>query len=325
MDSTQAEENLRPLLKEVSRSFYLSMVFLPPAMRCSISLAYLLARATDSVADSSQAPSAQRLNCLRLMGKVIAGAAHPNEKSELLHELSTRLAEQQEKDSEAKLLRRFDECLQSLHHTPAAEQKLIRKVLATIIAGQCWDMEYFEKQTQVQNDKQTEEYTYMVAGCVGEFWTRLGLECSKRLAYPYCNVLQSELMIEAATRYGKGLQIVNILRDLEEDKQRGRSYLCSPRKKWHKCARKYLFDGIDYSQRLGSLRLRFTAILPALLGLRTLDALENEWQQTQTTCNGDAAEASTPLRKLKISRMSVYACMVRAYFMCLFQKGARPL
>ena len=40
------------LLKSVSRSFYLSMRFLPLAMREPISLGYLLARFSDTIADA---------------------------------------------------------------------------------------------------------------------------------------------------------------------------------------------------------------------------------------------------------------------------------
>ena len=62
------------LLKAVSRSFYLSMVWLPPAMRRGIALGYMLARATDSVADTSTADAARRVEVLRQMGRAIAGA-----------------------------------------------------------------------------------------------------------------------------------------------------------------------------------------------------------------------------------------------------------
>ena len=34
---------------------------------------------------------------------------------------------------------------------------------------------YFESHAAVSCPEQLEHYTYMVAGCVGEFWTRLGL------------------------------------------------------------------------------------------------------------------------------------------------------
>ena len=56
------------LLKAVSRSFYLSMVWLPPVMRRGIALGYMLARATDSVADTSTADTARRVEVLQQMG-----------------------------------------------------------------------------------------------------------------------------------------------------------------------------------------------------------------------------------------------------------------
>ena len=40
------------LLRRVSRSFYLSLAVLPPAVRPTIGLAYLLARASDTIADT---------------------------------------------------------------------------------------------------------------------------------------------------------------------------------------------------------------------------------------------------------------------------------
>ncbi|MBP6602801.1 MAG: squalene/phytoene synthase family protein, partial [Verrucomicrobiales bacterium] len=46
----------RELLKSVSRSFYLSMRFLPAGMRDPISLGYLLARFSDTIADAPGLP-----------------------------------------------------------------------------------------------------------------------------------------------------------------------------------------------------------------------------------------------------------------------------
>jgi len=40
------------ILRSVSRSFYLSIRFLPAALREPVALAYLLARTTDTVADT---------------------------------------------------------------------------------------------------------------------------------------------------------------------------------------------------------------------------------------------------------------------------------
>jgi len=45
-------KGLDHLLSAVSRSFYLSMRFLPREMRPGVAVGYLLARATDTVADA---------------------------------------------------------------------------------------------------------------------------------------------------------------------------------------------------------------------------------------------------------------------------------
>ena len=47
---------LTTLLRDVSRSFYLTLRVLPSRVRTPIGLAYLLARATDTLADASSVP-----------------------------------------------------------------------------------------------------------------------------------------------------------------------------------------------------------------------------------------------------------------------------
>src|SRR6056297_2017116 len=52
------------LLKSVSRSFYLSIRFLPATMREPVALGYLIARLTDTVADAPGIPEERRLELL---------------------------------------------------------------------------------------------------------------------------------------------------------------------------------------------------------------------------------------------------------------------
>ena len=158
------------LLKAVSRSFYLSMVWLPPTMRRGIALGYMLARATDSVADTSCASAEKRAEVLRQMGLAIAGE---NYSADLLPMLRSEMADAQSKESEAMLLRRFDECLELLHRASEEERRLIRRVLSTIIEGQLWDLTYFACCGSVQSDAETRQYTYMVAAAwvsSGRIW-----------------------------------------------------------------------------------------------------------------------------------------------------------
>ena len=59
------EAELFGLLRGVSRSFYISVRFLPRRIRMAIALGYLLARASDTIADTNQLPPAQRIEFLK--------------------------------------------------------------------------------------------------------------------------------------------------------------------------------------------------------------------------------------------------------------------
>lgn len=295
MQKNEPEAELQRILKAVSRSFYLSMVWLPPAMRRGIALGYLLARAADSVADTSSAPASERVAALEAMRTAIArGGACPS---------AAALAEAQPKASERELLRRFDTCLNLLGGLPEAERAAVREVLDVIIGGQLWDLQYFAEHRAVQSDEDTLRYTYAVAGCVGKFWTDLG--CIT-LGNAFCAPERRELMTEAAVRYGRGLQLVNILRDRAEDARLGRCYLCGDLELWMRRAERWLCDGADYARRLGSFRLRFSSVLPALLGVKTLRLIRT----------------SRPGQRAKVPRRAVYATLLRALFLSVIRRGA---
>ena len=63
------------ILRSVSRSFYLSIRFLPRLLREPIALAYLLARATDTVADTTRVPGTVRIEVLKMFSDGILGKA----------------------------------------------------------------------------------------------------------------------------------------------------------------------------------------------------------------------------------------------------------
>jgi phytoene/squalene synthetase len=55
---------LGPILKDVSRSFYLTLKVLPRPIRAQIGLAYLLARAADTISDTQVLSPSHRLEAL---------------------------------------------------------------------------------------------------------------------------------------------------------------------------------------------------------------------------------------------------------------------
>ena len=290
------------LLKSVSRSFYLTIKFLPKQMRPGVALGYMLARATDSVADAFDTAKKDKMRALQEMRSAICNDATEAVVHELNFLLTQVIAPTLSVASERTLLGEFRACLEALQTFPHSQKVLIRKVLSIIIDGQLWDLTAFDERDTVQTDDDTRHYTYMVAGCVGEFWTLLGYET---MGESFCTLTHKDIMLQAAVRYGQGLQLINVLRDMEEDARRGRHYLCSDASKWLRRAMSYMNDGVDYSRRLGTFRLRFATILPALLGKKTLHLL---------------AQSTLGRGKVKIRRCAVYGALLRAVWLCWWRK-----
>src|SRR5436190_24075837 len=71
--SRMSQPSLTDLLKQTSRSFYLTLRVLPRAIRPQIGLAYLLARTTDTIADTEIVPVTQRLEALQKLRERILG------------------------------------------------------------------------------------------------------------------------------------------------------------------------------------------------------------------------------------------------------------
>src|SRR5207302_9321964 len=66
------------ILASVSRSFYLSIRLLPKKLRDPVSLGYLLARASDTIADTTKMPRESRAAKLQLLARGIQGEALGN-------------------------------------------------------------------------------------------------------------------------------------------------------------------------------------------------------------------------------------------------------
>jgi farnesyl-diphosphate farnesyltransferase len=284
------DQLLTDLLKAVSRSFYLTLRVLPKAVRRPISIAYLLARTSDTIADTEVLDAVSRLDSLDQLDKAIASPT-PQQCD------FTVFLTHQSRGKERELLQRINESLALLSSVDEEDRRLIRKVLEIIISGQRLDLQRFQNATSNQivglsRASDLDDYTYRVAGCVGEFWTRI---CFKHLL-PNCSSPSPEL-IEQSIRFGKGLQLVNILRDLGEDLNQGRCYLPADELASYNLkpesfsdhqeelslifqehitlAQAHLHAGWAYTNQLPWtwIRIRLACAWPILLGFKTLDQL----------------------------------------------------
>lgn len=310
--------------KQVSRSFYLTFRALPKSIRPQIGLGYLLARTTDTVADTEIIPVEQRLKLLQaLRGRILGTSPVPLDFG--------ALAQQQGSPAERVLLEKCEASLALLQAQPANDQKLIREVLDTITSGQELDLRRFETTprppeggipnvTALQTDAELDDYTYRVAGCVGRFWTRI---C---LAHQFSiRKLPESSFEELGVRFGKGLQLVNILRDIPADLRKGRCYvpavklaamgltpvdLLQPENekkfrplynRYLELAESHLAAGWKYTNLIpfAQMRVRLACAWPILIGLKTIDRLRS----------GNVLD---PQQRIKIDRGEVKRIMVRS-------------
>src|SRR6058998_2087401 len=96
---------LEDLLRDVSRSFYLTLRVLPAEIRPQISLAYLLARASDTIADTEAVASAERVAALRAYAGDIKAPASRRTPNYGVRQLAAALPAEQQ------LLDRLPDCL----------------------------------------------------------------------------------------------------------------------------------------------------------------------------------------------------------------------
>jgi farnesyl-diphosphate farnesyltransferase len=270
-----------PLLRSVSRSFYLTIRILPARLRAPIGLAYLLARASDTIADSADIPPAERRRYLTQFNTLIQKGGRDG-----LADIQKNIRSGHA--GENVLISELARCLGWLESLVEFDRAQIRAVLAKIIHGQDLDLERFADTSRtiaLRTDEELEEYTYDVAGCVGEFWTEV---CTHHL--PRYSDLPTDRLRILGVEYGKALQLLNILRDLPADFASGRCYLPANEStaalwsrepaaaretylRWVRRAADLMESGRQYIRSLKPARLRAGCYLPWELGRQTLALL----------------------------------------------------
>lgn len=316
---------LQDILRSVSRSFYLTLRVAPPATRPTLGLAYLFCRAADTIADTGLLPREERLANL---GSYREQFLQPAIQWDRLFALSARLNPEGGSPGELALLTRLADCFHLLLTLPQPEQRLIRALVCTLTNGMAMDLTAFQGDSAptasaLPTIKETDQYCYFVAGCVGEFWTRL-----HRLHVPAMAAVPEEEQCRLAVRFGKGLQMTNLLKDLAVDLARGRCYVPADQlaaaglkpsdladpvalpalrpivRRLIELTLDHLDQGWRYIEGLPSrpIRLRLACLWPHLLALKTLTLIAET----------DRLLEPVPL---KITRAAVYRTLAATTFL----------
>jgi farnesyl-diphosphate farnesyltransferase len=320
------------LLASVSRSFYLTLKALPKELREPISLAYLLARTADTLADTAEVPESMRMECLRAFDGLIR-VPDAGIETALSAKLKNEFAAFQSDAAEKRLMEVLSDSLAWLGTMRGAARVAVLEVLERIIAGQILDIERFPGDGHLRSLKTAEElddYTWRVAGCVGEFWTQL---CATELKDAFEVGVTAEAMVADGIHMGKALQLINILRDVGKDMKLGRCYLPEEMwretglvdvgalksesqklrpvwEHWAKVCDGHLEKGLRYVCRLKHGKLRYATALPLMLAFGTLKKLR-------------AASWEEVLAGVKISRLDVAKLLTETLVTSRSESGLR--
>lgn len=322
---TSKQDLLRDLLKQVSRLFYTTLVVVPADVRDQVSLGYLFARAADTIADTELIDRSRRLD---LLGQLKAQFVSDQIAWPQVQEIQQAVGPVQQSPSERVLLERLEDCFRLFQAFSPEDRRRIQRLMTTLTQGMEMDLALFPGNsvaalTGLKTLEDLDRYTYYVAGCVGEFWT--DLMCAHRTALADWKVRE---MSEVGVRFGKGLQLTNIVKDIAQDLQNGRCYVPAPMlaeagltaedlldqrnrarfqpvlRKLVRMAVEHLDQGWLYAMSLprSEMRLRLSCMWPILSAGESLKLV----MQSPDLLN--------PAVKVKIPRSTVYQIMALTTF-----------
>lgn len=293
-----SEPGIPDLLRDHARTFALTLQLLPKALRQSLGIAYLLARASDTVADEGSLPRAERIEMLRELHDLLRCGNGVRWKPTLPAEAFSA-----EERKYPELLAAVPRLLGLIESHPDCQEILI--LWETIVEGQLFDLQRFGHDEVPLSRAELERYCYLVAGSVGETWTRL-------IARHAAEVITQELavMVPLGCSYGKGLQLVNILRDRAADRAIGRHYIQEEEAgELFDLAEGWLAEGLKYLSLLRPGRTLYATALPHDLALRTLRGIRSA---------GNA-------RQMKVTRTDVRRVLARNLPSLLLPRRGNPV
>ena len=322
--------DLDSILEGTSRSFYLSLKELPREIRKQVSLLYMLARTSDTIADSEGGEPEDLMQALESYNEFTQGNS---EETPDLGELS----EFQSNISERLLLKNVGKVVSNISQFSESDQESIRNCLGIIIGGQILDLKRFSSGVNgipsIEENDELDDYAYRVAGSVGEFWTQMSLDHLFKIKEEN----EAEIF-ENGVRFGKALQMINILRDIPADLELGRCYI--PRRsldehgmspsdlldsskmesfrplynEYLDLTDQHLDSAVQYIEMLphSQFRLRGSCMLPVIIGKKTVSLLRGR-------------NVLDPDKKVKISRSEVKEVVKKVIMAVPFKGSSKRL
>lgn len=193
------------MLRDVSRTFALSIEQLPQVLRDSITVSYLLLRISDCLEDHHTMLPDRKADLLRLWAKVLGGETP-------IDQLTGSIADLDSSDPEVYVAQNAQMVIDQLQTLPNEIQAaIVERVNKTSLGMARWQ----EHGPYVDNEAEMDDYMHQVAGRVGYLLTDIFAWYS-----PIIRERKDELM-PLSRQYGLALQTVNVIRGMRKDYERG--------------------------------------------------------------------------------------------------------
>jgi len=292
LDKLKIEYCLQTLPK-VSRTFAPTIRMLPKGLNIPVTVAYLLCRIADTVEDSAELTVAQKEKLLQIFISIFK-SENPQESVNLFLD---KIQPMPRKTADEELAYNLTTVLEVFW----GFSRIMRKHIAFWVIEMSQGMRKYAQSshkrrfTFLKSMKELDEYTYYVAGTVGYLLTELFSFYSKKITPAI-----KEKLEKLAESFGKGLQMVNIIRDMTMDLRRGQSYIPDELLSKYRLSRNTIFEkenadrveelfnelirnavkhldlALDYILLIpkNETRIRLFCMLPLFWALRTLQKIQ---------------------------------------------------
>lgn len=239
------------VLKDTSRTFYIPISLLEPTLKKTVASAYLCMRAIDEIEDHEMLDQ--------------------DTKQALLYSTSLLLKSEFDATAYQELLEPFESILPEvtlrlgdwIRVCPEGIVNKVKESTSIMAAGMA---DWVNKEWRITSKEELDDYTYYVAGLVGVMLSDIWKW--------YDN---TETDRELAIAFGRGLQSVNILRNQQEDQERGVSFFPNDwtRDDMFHYATTNLSLADDYMKDIKTRNIHLFCKIPLALANKTIKALKN--------------------------------------------------
>ena len=285
-------------LPKVSRTFAPTIRLLPKGLELPVTVAYLLCRVADTVEDSASLTVEEKKQMLELYAKMFT-----KERPEFRHRFYEQIGNLPAQTEDEKLVHQLPVILNVFDSFSDSMRHYISKWVAEMSLGMRKYAQSARKRTFtfLKSMKDLDEYTYFVAGTVGYLLTELFSYYSRKITPPIKNKLES-----LAESFGKGLQLVNIIRDMAVDLKRGQSYIPDDLLNKYRLTRETIFhkENADRAQQLFN-ELIMTAVNHLDKALDYVLLLPKEEKQIRLFCLLPLFWAMRTLQKIQENTLAL--------------------